>query len=170
MVAFQDDGSWSERSHVLGMYNRGWDGWLASLTQQRESRSWWWTGRPGVLRFMGSQRVGHDWATELKWTEWSFYLFILGHAGSSLLHGLFSSCGEWGHAQVMVHGLLVAMAPLVSEHQLRSTGRIVVTHGPELLRSRWDPPRPGLEPVSPALAGWFLTTEPPGKPHPSMLY
>ena len=33
------------------------------------SRSWWWTGRPGVLRFMGSQRVGHDWATELNWTE-----------------------------------------------------------------------------------------------------
>ena len=34
-----------------------------------ESGSWWWTGRPGVLRFMGSQRVGHDWATELNWTE-----------------------------------------------------------------------------------------------------
>ena len=33
------------------------------------SRSWWWTGRPGVLRFMGSQRVGHDWATELNWTD-----------------------------------------------------------------------------------------------------
>ena len=33
------------------------------------SGSWWWTGRPGVLRFMGLQRVGHDWATELKWIE-----------------------------------------------------------------------------------------------------
>ena len=33
------------------------------------SRSWWWTGRPGVLLFMGSQRVGHNWATELNWTE-----------------------------------------------------------------------------------------------------
>ena len=33
------------------------------------SASWWWTGRPGVLQFMGSQRVGHDWATELNWTE-----------------------------------------------------------------------------------------------------
>jgi len=33
------------------------------------SRSWWWTGRPGVLQFMGSQRVRHDWATELNWTE-----------------------------------------------------------------------------------------------------
>ena len=43
--------------------------WMASPTQWMwiwvNSRSWWWTGRPGVLRFMGSQRVRHDWATEL---------------------------------------------------------------------------------------------------------
>ena len=49
----------------------GWDGWMASLTLWIwvwvNSGSWWWTGRPGVLRFMGSQRVGHDWATELNW-------------------------------------------------------------------------------------------------------
>ena len=53
--------------------NRGWDGWTASLTQWRwfwvNSGSWWWTGRPGVLRFMGLQRVRHDWETELNWTE-----------------------------------------------------------------------------------------------------
>ena len=53
--------------------DRGWDGWMASLTRWTwvwvKSRSWWWTGRPGVLWFMGSQRVGHDWATELNWTE-----------------------------------------------------------------------------------------------------
>ena len=51
--------------------DRGWDGWMASLTQWTwvwvKSGSWWWTGRPGVLRFMGSQRVGRDWATELHW-------------------------------------------------------------------------------------------------------
>ena len=51
--------------------DRGWDGWMASLTWWSwvwvNSRSWWWTGRPGMLRFMGSQRVGHDWATELNW-------------------------------------------------------------------------------------------------------
>ena len=49
--------------------NRGWDGWMASLTRWTRvwvnSGSWWWTGRPGMLWFMGSQRVGHDWATEL---------------------------------------------------------------------------------------------------------
>ena len=53
--------------------DRGWDNWMASLTQRTwiwaSSRSWWWTGRPGMLRFMGSQRVGHDWVTELNWTE-----------------------------------------------------------------------------------------------------
>ena len=47
----------------------GWDGWVASQTRWTRvwvnSRRWWWTGRPGVLWFMGSQRVGHDWATEL---------------------------------------------------------------------------------------------------------
>ena len=49
--------------------NRGWDGWVASLTWWTwvwaGSRSWWWTGRPGVLQSVGLQRVGHDWATEL---------------------------------------------------------------------------------------------------------
>ena len=53
--------------------DRGWDGWMASLTRWTwvwvNSGSWWWTGRPGVLRFMGSKRVGHNWRTELNWTE-----------------------------------------------------------------------------------------------------
>ena len=53
--------------------DRGWDSWKASLTRWAwvwvNSGSLWWTGRPGMLRFMGSQRVGHNWATELNWTE-----------------------------------------------------------------------------------------------------
>ena len=53
--------------------NRGWDGWMASPTRWTwvwvNSGNWWWTGRPGVLRFMGSQRVGHDWATEQNWNK-----------------------------------------------------------------------------------------------------
>ena len=56
--------------------DRGWDGWMASPTQWTwvwvSSGSWWWTGKPGVLQSMGSQRAGHDWATELNWTELSF--------------------------------------------------------------------------------------------------
>ena len=61
--------------------DRGWDGWVASLTQWLwfwvNSGSWWWTGRPGVLQFMGSQRVGHDWVTELTdWLKWNLFLYI----------------------------------------------------------------------------------------------
>ena len=53
--------------------DRGWDGWMVSLTWWTlvwaSSGSWWWTGKPGVLQSMGSQRVRHDWVTELNWTE-----------------------------------------------------------------------------------------------------
>ena len=53
--------------------DRGWDGWMASLTQWTwvwvNSGGWWWAGRPGVLWSMGSQRVGHDWVTELNWAK-----------------------------------------------------------------------------------------------------
>ena len=53
--------------------NRVWDGWMASLTQWTwvwaSSGSWWWTGKPGMLQSMGSQRIGHDWMTEMNWTE-----------------------------------------------------------------------------------------------------
>ena len=60
--------------------DRGWDGWMASLTRWTwvwvNSGNWWWTGRPGVLRFMGLQRVGHDWATELNWTELIVFEYV----------------------------------------------------------------------------------------------
>ena len=60
--------------------DRGWDGWMASQTQWTwvwvNSRSWWWTGRPGVLQFRGSQRVGHNWATELNWNLESIFFII----------------------------------------------------------------------------------------------
>ena len=53
--------------------DKGWDGWMASLTWWTwvwvNSGSWCWTGRPGVLQFMGSQRVRHDWATDLIWCD-----------------------------------------------------------------------------------------------------
>ena len=53
--------------------DRGWDGRMASPTQWTwvwvNSRSWWWTGRLGVLQFMVSLRIGHNWPTELNWTE-----------------------------------------------------------------------------------------------------
>ena len=55
--------------------------WMASLSRWTwvwvNSRSWWWTGRPGVLRFMGSQRVRHDWATELSWRSLQNSIFCV---------------------------------------------------------------------------------------------
>ena len=60
--------------------DRGWDGWMALLTQCTwvwvSSRSWWWTGKPGVLQYIGSQRVGHNWDTELNLT-WKLALLFL---------------------------------------------------------------------------------------------
>ena len=60
--------------------DRGWDGWMASPIRWTwvwvNSGSWWWTGRPGVLWFMGLQRVGHDWTTELNWTPCSLFFFM----------------------------------------------------------------------------------------------
>jgi len=62
--------------------DRGWDGWIASPTQWTwvwvNSRSWWWTGRLGVLQSMGSQRVGDDWVTELNWTLHVFPNWLSG--------------------------------------------------------------------------------------------
>ena len=53
--------------------NRGWDGWMASLTQSTwvwaRSGYLWWTGKPGVLQSRGSQRIMQDWVTELNWTS-----------------------------------------------------------------------------------------------------
>ena len=63
-----------ERLRAGGEWDdRGWDGWMASPTRWAwvwvDSGSWWWTGRPGMLQFMGSQRVGHDWVNELNWSR-----------------------------------------------------------------------------------------------------
>ena len=70
--------------------DRGWDGWMASPTQWTwvwvNSGSWWWTRRPGVLRFMGSQRVGRDWATELNWNWITLLYSINKHNIATQLH------------------------------------------------------------------------------------
>ena len=69
--------------------DRGWDGWMASLTQWTWVRvnfvSWWWTGGPGVLQLMGSQTVKHNWATEVKWTEEVHNLMVLFYLAHSCL-------------------------------------------------------------------------------------
>ena len=76
-------------------HDRRWNGWMASPTQWIwvwvVSGSWWWIGRPGVLQFIVSQRVRHDWAVELNWTEDPFQVKILLFYYMSLVSLMFFS-------------------------------------------------------------------------------
>ena len=62
-----EDWRWEEKETT------GWDGWMASLTRWTwawaSSGNWWWTGKPGMLQSMGSEKVRHNWGTELNWVE-----------------------------------------------------------------------------------------------------
>ena len=76
----------------------------------------------------------------------------------------FSSCGKWGPLFIAMRGPLTIAASLVAEHRLQTRRLSNCGSRAQLLHVMWDLPRPGLEPVSPALAGRFSTTAPPGKP------
>ena len=76
----------------------------------------------------------------------------------------FSSCGEWGPLFIAVRGPLTIATSLVAEHKLQMRKLSNCGSRAQLLRGMWDLPRPGLEPMSSALAGRFSTTAPPGKP------
>ena len=76
----------------------------------------------------------------------------------------FSSCGKRGPLFIAVRGHLTVAASLVAGHRLQTRRLSSCGSRAQLLRGMWDPPRRGLEPVSPALAGRFSTTAPPGKP------
>ena len=78
----------------------------------------------------------------------------------------FSSCGKRGPPFIAVRGPLTIAASVVAEHRLQTRRLSRGGSRAQLLRGMWDLPRPGLEPVSPALAGRFSTTAPPGKPFP----
>ena len=77
----------------------------------------------------------------------------------------FSSCGKSGPFFIAVRGPLTIAASLVVEHRLQTRRLSNCGSRAQPLRGTWDPPRPGLEPVSPASAGRLSTTAPPGKPH-----
>ena len=76
----------------------------------------------------------------------------------------FSSCGKWGPLFIAVRGPLTVAASLVAEHRLQARRLSNCDSRAQPLRGMWDLPRPGLEPVPPALAGGFSTTAAPGKP------
>ena len=104
--------------------DRGWDGWMASLTRWTwvwvNSRSWWWTGRPGVLRFMGSQRVGHDWMTEL--TDWLVSLLMRALIPSWRLHPYDLIASQRPHLQIACQNMWIwgkhSSAVMVSQNLL----------------------------------------------------
>ena len=81
----------------------------------------------------------------------------------------FSSCGKWGPLFIAVRGPLTIAASLVADHRLQTRRLSNCVSRAQSLRSMWDLPRPGLEPVFPASAGGFSTTAPPGKPHDVLL-
>ena len=81
----------------------------------------------------------------------------------------FSSCGKRGPLFIAARGLLTIAASLVAEHRLQTRRLSDCGSRAQLLCGMWDFPRPGLEPVSPALAGRLSSTAPPGKPLPAFL-
>ena len=81
----------------------------------------------------------------------------------------FSSCGKWGPLFITVRGPLIIAASPVAERRLQTRRLSNCGSQAQLLHGMWDPPRPGLKPVSPALAGRFSTTAPTEKPHPGLL-
>ena len=105
----------------------------------------------------------------LKFFIYLFYLF-LAVLGLRFCARAFSSCGERGPLFIAVRGPLTAAASPVAEHRLQMCRLSSCGSQAQSLRGMWDPPRPGLEPVSPALAGRFSTTAPPGKPYCAFLF
>ena len=111
-----------------------------------------WVGGEGL--------TGHLKAAFVKQAQCSFsnYYFFLAVLVLHCWVGAFSGRGEQGHSPVAVGKLLIEVASLVVEHGLSSC------HPPaQLPHNMWNLPGPGIEPVSPALAGRFLTTGPPGE-------
>ena len=93
------------------------------------------------------------------------YLFIYGCVGLRFCARAFSSCGKRGPFFIAVRGPLTIAASLVAEHRLQTRRLSNCGSRAQSLRGMRDPPRPGLEPVSPALAGRLSITAPPGKPY-----
>ena len=97
------------------------------------------------------------------------YLLFMAVLGLRFCARAFCSCGKWGPLLIAVRGPLIIAASLVAEHRLQMCRLSNCGSRAQLLRGIWDPPGPGLEPVSPALAGRLSTTAPPGKPCVSTL-
>ena len=140
------------------------------------SRSWWWTGRPGLLQFMESQRVRHDWATELNWTQYSAWTSVDGTYWLLIIfcwrrnpeqrwyyRGQANNESKWKCRSFSCVWLFVTpwtiahQTPLSVEFSRQEYWSGLPFPSPE------DLPHPGIEPRFPALQADYLPTEPPGK-------
>ena len=113
-----------------------------------------------------------DYLFTIFFYKFIYYLFIylfLAVLGLRFCARAFSSCGEWGPLLIAVRGPFTIAASLAAEHRLQTHRLSSCGSRAQPLRGMWDLPRPGLEPVSPALAGRLSTTVPPGKPCRALL-
>ena len=115
-----------------------------------------------------TKKMKSKWVFVYQFLLFLIYLFIiylfLAVLGLRFCVRAFSSCGKRGPLFIAVHGPLTIAASPVAEHRLQTRRLSSCGSRAQSLRGMWDLPRPGLEPVSPALAGGFSTTAPPGKP------
>ena len=144
---------------------------LRGLVESTSGGLWAWSLLYGKVLTMNS--VSSMWVQLLRccflWAELFFFLnkfiyLFLAVLGLRFCARDFSSCGEQGPLFIAVRGPLTIAASLVAEHRLQTLRLSSCGSQAQLLRGMWDPPRPGLEPVFPALAGRLSTTAPPGKP------
>ena len=134
--------------------------WLDGITNFMDVnltklRDWWRTGKPGVLQSMGSQRVRHDWATELNWTQLCQVLVAargspLPHTGSSITDSLVVVC-RLSHCRVRALGTRTSVVEAPGLSCLEASGIVV--------------PQPRIKPKNSALQDGLLPIGSPGKSH-----
>ena len=131
--------------------------------------SWFWRGCFVISLYSWTSKIrefyNRQWVLFFFVVFFLIYLFLfIAVLGLRLCARAFSSCGERGPLFIAVRGPLTVVASLVAEHRLQTRRLSSCGSRTQLLHDMWDLPRPGLEPMSPALAGRFSTTAPPGKP------
>ena len=106
----------------------GWDGWMASPTQWERiwtsSRSWWWTGKLGLLQTMRSQRIGRDWANELNWTE--NFIFSLHSENLKFLDVIYFPSSP--HFFSLLHSLFSVSSPKSTSYCVKLNNFLYLCH------------------------------------------